>query len=282
VIEKVYCLVDNTIMNSIAFAAIMPHPPIILPEIGKEQLKKAEKTKAALEALAARIKAEKLDTLIVITPHGETGQAGVPVYTAHVFEGNFGAFGYPKISFSLKGNPKLALSLVKKAQDKGAGVFSTSETLLDHGVLVPLYYPIKAGFKGNIVPIGIAFQKLSSLFNFGKVLGEAISASETLPGGSGKVGIIASSDMSHRLTKDSPSGYHPSGKTFDDKLVSLVSANDVKGILNFDEDLAEEAGQDALWSIAILLGALDGTGKKANVLSYEGPYGVGYLVADFQ
>ena len=80
---------------------------------------------------------------------------------------------------------------------------------------------------------------------------------------------------------DAPSGYSPKGKEFDDKLVELVRNYDVEGILKFDPELAEAAGQDALWSIAIMLGALDGKKVKPEVLSYEGPFGVGYMIASF-
>ncbi len=263
-------------MNNFVFAAILPHPPILLPEIGKEELKKAVNTQKAFQTIAARIKEDKVDTIIIITPHGEVGQVGVPVYTSHVFEGNFVSFGFPKLGFSLKGNTKLALAIVKAAQENNLGVFSCPETLMDHGLMVPLYYPVKAGFKGQIIPMGIAFRSLPELFNFGKVIGEVVGKSE------GRIGIIASADMSHRLTPSAPNGYSPKGPEFDEKLVKLVTANDVKGILNFDQVLAEEAAQDSLWSIAMLLGALDGSGKKASVLSYEGPFGVGYMVAEFR
>ena len=96
-----------------------------------------------------------------------------------------------------------------------------------------------------------------------------------------KIAIIASADMSHCLTKNAPGGFNPRGAEFDKKLVSLVKNNDVAGILNFPNDLAEAAGQDALWSIAIMLGALDETDLKPEVLSYEGPFGVGYMVTTY-
>ena len=106
-----------------------------------------------------------------------------------------------------------------------------------------------------------------------------------IPGGAAKSGwtsyspLATVADMSHRLTEDAPAGYSPQGKVFDEKLVGLVKNYDVEGIMNFDPDLAEEAGQDALWSIAILLGALEGKKVKPEVLSYEGPFGVGYMIA---
>lgn len=254
---------------SIVFGAIMPHPPILVPPIGKERLKEAEKSKSALEEIARRIEDKEFETIVVITPHGDVGQASVPVYTGHVFEGNFGAFGLPKPSFVFKGDPQLGLAVVKDSYLATA----SPETILDHGVLVPLYYPTMLGIKKLVLPIAVAFMPLSKLFEFGQAL------SKTIDRLGRKVLLIASADMSHRLTQDSPNGYSPRGKEFDEKLVELVKNYDVNGILKFDPDLAEDAGQDALWSIAILLGALDGKKVKPEVLSYEGPFGVGYMIA---
>jgi AmmeMemoRadiSam system protein B len=256
---------------SIVFGAIMPHPPILVPQIGGDRLKEAEKSKKALEEISRRIKGKDFDTIVLITPHGEVGQASVPVYTGHVFEGNFAMFGMSKPAFSFKGDPQLGLAIVKDTHLATA----CPETMLDHGALVPLYYPQAAGVKKPLLPMAVAFLPLSKLFEFGKAL---VKTADRL---GRKICFIASADMSHRLTPDAPAGYSPRGKEFDQKLVELVRNYDVNGILNFNEDLAEEAGQDSLWSIAVLLGALDGKKVKHEVLSYEGPFGVGYMVAAF-
>ncbi len=254
---------------SIILGAIMPHPPILVAPIGKDRLKEAEKSKNALEELAKKIKGLDLDTIVVITPHGDVGQASVPVYTGHVFEGNFAQFGMPKPSFVYKGDPQLGLAVVKDSHLATA----CPETILDHGALVPLYYPTMLGVKKAVLPIAVAFMPLSKLFEFGKSLAKTIDRLGR------KVLLVASADMSHRLTHEGPGGFSPRGKEFDEQLVELVKNYDVNGLLKFDPDLAEEAGQDALWSIAILLGALDGKKVRPQVLSYEGPFGVGYMVA---
>lgn len=259
-------------MGEIVFGAIMPHPPILIPEIGKNRLREAARSKKALETISRRIKSKDFDTLLIITPHGEVGRASVPVYTSHVFEGSLSMFGMGKPIFNFKGDPELGLAIVKESELAS----SCPETLLDHGALVPLYFPQAAGVKNPILPMGIGFMPLPKLFEFGK------SLAKTIAGMDRKVAIIASADMSHRLTPDAPAGYSPRGKEFDEKLVKLIEAYDVRGILGFDERLAEEAGQDALWSISILLGALDGMKIKQEVLSYEGPFGVGYMVAAFE
>ena len=254
---------------SIVLGAILPHPPILVPSIGKDRLQEAEKSKNAFAAITGRFYAMEFYTIVVITPHGDVGQASVPVYTGHIFEGDFGAFGQPKPSFVYKGDPQLGLAVVKDSPLATA----CPETVLDHGVLVPLYYPAQAGLKKPVLPIAVAFLPLSKLYEFGQSLARTIDRLGR------KVLLIASADMSHRLTDDSPNGFSPRGQEFDDQLVELVKNYDVNGILKFDPDLAEDAGQDALWSIAILLGALDGKKVKPEVLSYEGPFGVGYMVA---
>ncbi|MBI5078987.1 AmmeMemoRadiSam system protein B [Candidatus Saganbacteria bacterium] len=254
---------------SIVFAGILPHPPILIPEIGRENLKEAERSKKALEIISRRMLSRNFDTLVIITPHGAVGQASVPVYTAPVFEGNFSSFGMARPVFNFKGDSELGMAVVKD------NLLATAcpETLLDHGVLVPLYYPQAAGLKKPILPVAIAFMSLPKLYAFGKSLVKTAGRLNR------KILLIASADMSHRLTEDAPAGYSPRGREFDEKLVELVKAYDVEGILKFDEKLADEAGQDALWSIAIMLGALDGKKVKPEVLSYEGPFGVGYMVA---
>lgn len=257
---------------SIVYGAILPHPPILIPQIGRDRIKAAEKSQRALTEISRRMVEHNFDTVVVITPHGAVGQASVPVYTGHVFEGSFAQFGLDKPLFTFKGDPEFGLAIVKDSPLASA----CPETLLDHGVLVPLFYPQAAGIKKPILPIAIGFLPLSRLFTFGQ------SLARTADRLGRKVLLIASADMSHRLTPDAPNGYSPRGKEFDEKLVELVRNYDVPGILKFDPDLAEAAAQDALWSIAILLGALDGKKVKQEVLSYEGPFGVGYMIAGFE
>jgi len=254
------------------FGAILPHPPLLVPEIGRDQLKMVESTIKSVSEVFRRLKKHDFDTLVVVTPHGNVGQASVPVYTGHVFEGDFAMFGAKKPIFSFKGDPKLGLAVIK---DCGLAA-NCPETLLDHGALVPLYFYQVEKIKKPILPVAIGFMSLKKLYDFG------MSLAKTAARLGRKIAVIGSADMSHRLTQDAPSGYNPKGKEFDEKLVGLVKAYDVQGILNFDRALAEEAGQDALWSIAILLGALDGVAVKQEVLSYEGPFGVGYMVASFE
>jgi aromatic ring-opening dioxygenase LigB subunit len=95
---------------------------------------------------------------------------------------------------------------------------------------------------------------------------------------------IASGDMSHRLKEDGPYGLHPSGPKFDQGFIELLKKKDVQGTLNLPEQFIEEAGECGLRSFCMLLGALEESKVKwdPDILSYEGPFGVGYLVANLK
>jgi AmmeMemoRadiSam system protein B len=255
-------------MPPVVFGAVFPHPPILVPQVAGGRLKEVSKSRKSIE--------KDIDTIVVITPHGEVGQAAVPIYTSHVFEGHFGFFGAGKPVYKFKGDPELGNAIVKEALGTKVGVAPIADSFLDHGALVPLHYIHEAGVRKPILPIAVAIVKLDELYEFGKLLTQA---AEKL---GRKIAVIASADMSHRLSADSPGGFDGSGAKFDEKLVELVRNYDVNGILKFDPALAERAGQDSLWSISMLLGALDGASVQQEVLSYEGPLGVGYMIACFK
>jgi aromatic ring-opening dioxygenase LigB subunit len=243
---------------------ISPHPPMLVPAVGGQRIKDVENTTRSLETVSKKLRKLDPDVIIFITPHGEVSLTTVHVYSGHVFEGDFSNFGVAKHPYSGKGDTELAHKIIKEASSQGCMVAEIQESILDHGILVPFHFINAAGFKKQIVPVAVSLAPLRDLFAFGKAVRDAVKKSDKT------VAIVASADMSHK-----------SNKKFDDKLVELVKNNDVEGILNFDPALAEEAGQDALWSIAILLGAVDGLGFKSKVLSYEGPFGVGYMVAEY-
>ncbi|MFH0864306.1 MAG: AmmeMemoRadiSam system protein B [Candidatus Gottesmanbacteria bacterium] len=99
-----------------------------------------------------------------------------------------------------------------------------------------------------------------------------------------RVAWIASGDMSHVLKEDGPYGFHPSGPKFDREFIERLKKKDIQGILNMDQKLIEKAGVCGLWSFCMLLGALEEshTNWQPEILSYEGPFGVGYLVANIK
>ena len=152
--------------------------------------------------------------------------------------------------------------------------------LLCHSGLDPESINIDSRFLGNdipkILPIAYSFQDKGLLFAFGEIIAEVCQKSKK------KVAIIASGDLSHRLIQTSPAGYNTSGKEFDKLLLNYIKAKDTQGILEMDDEFIEEAGECGYRSLLILLGAIEKLDWQPKILSYEGPFGVGYGVVNFK
>ena len=89
---------------------------------------------------------------------------------------------------------------------------------------------------------------------------------------------MASGDLSHRLTPDAPAGFNPRGHHFDEQVVAAFHAGSAGDLLSIPESLLIAAGECGYRSLVVLFGVLSGRHYTTRVLSYEGPFGVGYLV----
>jgi AmmeMemoRadiSam system protein B len=259
------------------FNAICPHPPIIVPGIGSSaDLETVKKTVEAMKILGEKFAEAKPETVILISPHGPVEMNRMIINKTPFLKGDFQMFGNPA-SFEFKNDLDLIQEIENVCQGKNIPFGSVENFLLDHGALVPLSYLSKNHSNFKLIHLAFSYLDFETHFNFGKAIGEVIKKSENK-----KIAFIASGDLSHRLTLNAPAGYSPRGKEFDEKLIELIKNKNVEGILNLDQDLIEQAGECGLRSIIILLGVLDGLNYQPKILSYQGPFGVGYLVAEFQ
>ncbi|GAI04633.1 unnamed protein product, partial [marine sediment metagenome] len=172
----------------------------------------------------------------------------------------------------------------KECQKEKIPLRLTNSKELDHGVLVPLYYLAKEHPNFKVIPIAYSYLDTEAHFRFGQILHKTTDRglSSITESQDKKIAIVASGDLSHHLTSEAPAGYSPRGKEFDEKLVELLKKKDTREILKIDSGLIEEAGECGYRSIIILLGALNDLDWQPEILSYEGPFGVGYLVANFK
>lgn len=200
----------------LTFGVISPHPPVIIPEIGREKIKKVHNTVSALELAARKLGETKPDELLIISPHLEHGY-NVPLYY-------LGKFVIPDIELN--------------------------EVLVTHSSYK--YY-----------------------YDLGKKYGKDIDKSEK------RIAVIASADLSHVLKNDGPYGYHPAGPKLDEIIVKAVKEKDAERLLRIDPEFLQNGAECGLRSILFLLGIFEGRDYTSEVLSYEGPFGVGYMVAEF-
>ena len=260
----------------LSFAAITPHPPILIPAIGRENVKRIKKTAEAMEELEKKLFEAKPDTIIIISPHGLILPDAFSINLNPDYTSNLEEFGDFSTKIKFKTNTALAFRIKELMEDKNIPLMMTSDGSLDHGAVVPLYFLTKRLPKVSILPLGYSLFDLKTHFNFGDFL------KEILLNDGERIAVIASGDLSHRLSKNAPAGFSSRGKEFDEKLTELIANKNTAGILKLDEDLVKKAGECGLRSILILLGLLERINYTPEILSYEGPFGVGYLVANFK
>ncbi|MFA5047657.1 MAG: AmmeMemoRadiSam system protein B [Patescibacteria group bacterium] len=260
---------------SLVFSAIVPHPPILIPNIGKENLDKIEKTKQAMEKLEQDLYAAKPDIIVIISPHGEVNPSAFTINLNNKYEINFEEFGDFATKLEVKGDIIL-MSIDKEKISSRSAINIISETKLDHGSGIPLYYLVRHLPDVEIIPVSLSLLDNQAHLEFGKGIKELIMNTEK------RVAVVASGDLSHCLTDNAPLSFNSAGKEFDEKLIKLLENGDTQSIVNMDRQLVERAGECGLRSILILLGVLNQVYFKTEVLSYEAPFGVGYLVANLK
>ncbi|HWQ89875.1 MAG TPA: AmmeMemoRadiSam system protein A [Desulfitobacteriaceae bacterium] len=269
-------------MGKIVNGYILPHPPIIVPEVGQGREEDAAKTISAVKRAAREIAWDKPTTIILSSPHAPSFRDFVYISNLEFLSGNFRAFGCQTLELNFENNRDLFTLIIKQAELAGINAGGLSSRIkekygildmLDHGALVPLYFIKKELPKFRLVHISTPFMPLPEIYKFGKCLGEAVALTQE------NVVYVASGDLSHRLTADAPSGYHPRGLEYDQYLISKLEGTAVAELIRTDENFMEIAGECGTRSFIMMLGALDGYKLKTDVFSYEGPFGVGYLVA---
>lgn len=262
---------------SVVGAFIMPHPPILVPSVGKGEERKTQKTVEAYRRAAEEIAEWKPETLVVLSPHAVLYADYLHIAPGSKAKGDFSDFGSaePPMEFSCDTQFVAALTDQAARVRLPAGTFGDKHRPVDHGALVPLYFICKACRDFRLVRCSVSGLGALAHYRFGKCIARA---SEKL---NRRVVLIASGDLSHRLKEDGPYGYAEEGPRFDREVTDAMKSGDFMRFLTFDETFCEAAGECGLPSFQILAGVFDGIGVKPEFLSYEGPFGVGYAVCGF-
>ena len=248
-----------------------PHPPVLVPQVGRGREEEARQSAEAMTKLGRVLGEEIPSLLLVLSPHAPFA-GGITISVAESYGGDFSMFGAPTPQFSFPGAPDRGLRLAEDLSPRFPAVVSRKrKVLLDHGALVPLSF-ISAGEgrkqPGIILanPIGLS---PSAAFELGSYLAALADGEQW--------GLVASGDLSHRVTREAPAGFSPGGARFDNLVVEALRKNDPSGLLRLDAGEIEEAGECGLRSALVFLGLA----RKRNIrfLSYEAPFGVGYAVA---
>ncbi|MBV9210453.1 MAG: AmmeMemoRadiSam system protein A, partial [Acidobacteria bacterium] len=187
--------------------------------------------------------------------------------------GSFANFRAPETDFEVALDEELLSAIGDAARERGYDLISLKGYELDHGTAVPLYFLLRNGWQGRVVALGYTFLSNEDHLSFGACIREAAALSEK------PIAFVASGDLSHRLRPDAPAGYNDMAHLFDEEIVAAIQARAPERIINIDHDLRIIAGECGYRSMLVALGVAEGLPESYEVLSYEAPFGVGYLVA---
>lgn len=247
---------------------LVPHPPLLVPEVGGARISDVAETTRAMQALCREVRALEPERLILVTPHGPVRRDSMTCLGGPRLEGSLARFGCPQVRQEWPVDTDCSWALVDQARQQGVPVDVLVDQELDHALMVPLYFLRQSGVDCPLVALSIS--GLGRQAHLG--LGRAIARVAT-----GRTVLLASGDLSHRLKADGPYGFDPRGPRFDEAVVAGLEPLDADRLSSLPDDLVDGAGVCGMLPLMVLLGAMPGAAGR--VLSYEGPFGVGYAVA---
>lgn len=262
---------------AVSAAFMVPHPPIILPEIGRGEEKKIQKTIDAYQTAARKIGSLHPETIVLLSPHQVLYADYFHISPGKSASGDFAQFRAPQVQMEVRYDTEFVAQLCELTDAAGfpAGTEGERDRRLDHGTMVPLYFVNQYVKDYRLVRIGLSGLPLKQHYQ----LGQYIQETAKLLGRT--IVLIASGDLSHRLKEDGPYGYRAEGPAYDRRIMDVMGKGAFEELFEFPEDFCEKAGECGHRSFTVMAGALDRLKVEAQPLSYEGPFGVGYGVCSY-
>jgi AmmeMemoRadiSam system protein A/AmmeMemoRadiSam system protein B len=260
---------------------LMPHPPIVISAVGRDQSKIVDATAKAMDDIGRQIAELAPEVIVVISPHGPLFSDAIAIRGEKTLEGHLGSFGASEVHIKKQNALELVEALAAMAVENNIPAVVFDHTLarrfdvsgdLDHGVIVPLSFVENHYQNYKLIEITYGLLPTDELYRFGQMLTACIEKQGL------RAVIIASGDLSHKLKDSGPYRYDARGPEFDAWVIEAFRDNDLVKVVTADEAMCEGAGECGKKSLDIMIGALDGLEVRTRVLSYEGPFGVGYGV----
>lgn len=259
-------------------AVMVPHPPLIVPEVGKGEERKIQNTIDAYQKAAAWIGELGPETVVLLSPHQTMYADYFHISPGKGARGDFGQFGAGQVKLETVYDTEFVRKLCKLLDEERfpAGTDGEREKRLDHGTMAPLYFINQYWKEYQLVRIGLSGLPLVEHYR----LGQHIAKTAELLGR--RTVLVGSGDLSHRLKEDGPYGFREEGPAYDRRIMDVMGRAAFGELLDFPEDFCEKAGECGHRSFTIMAGALDEREVTANRLSYEGPFGVGYGICMYE
>ena len=262
---------------SVIAAYMVPHPPMIVPEVGRGSERQVEATRAAYMRVAEDIAAMEPETVIISSPHATMYADYFHISPGREAEGSFAQFRAAQVRFREAYDTELVETVrqIACAEDFPAGTQGQRDASLDHGTMVPLYFIRQVYTDFRLVRIGLSGLPLEDHYRLGQIVREA--AAET----GRRIVWVASGDLSHKLQEYGPYGFTPEGPEYDKRIMDTCSRGAFSELFDFSESFCERAAECGHRSFTMMAGALDGMSVEAQALSHEDVTGVGYGICVF-
>lgn len=263
---------------AIVGAYIVPHPPLIVHEVGRGNEKQIETTRKAYGDISQEIAEIAPQTIVVSSPHASVCKNYFHISPGKIVRGNFLQFKAPQVHFEEKYDEELVNTIenIAKSENFPAGTLHQESQDLDHGTMVPLYFIRQFYSDFKLVRIGLSGLPLEDHYRMGQIVKRAVEKIGR------KVVYVASGDLSHKLKSYGPYGFAPEGPQYDAHIMDICSRASFGELLDFDKDFCEQAAECGHRSFVIMAGALDGMCVEAKVFSHEDVTGVGYGICTFK
>jgi AmmeMemoRadiSam system protein B len=260
--------------DALVFAGIAPHPPLLVPEVGGDRIERVKDSQQAMRDFARRLLDTHPETVVVISPHSPLDPHTFTARASNELHGDFGDFRAPQVRLAFANDLEL-LNAVERSASATDVTFArlARDYPLDHGALVPLYYLHEAGWRGPVAVFGFTMQDNHRHLAFGRAIAQAAASINR------RIALVASGELSHRLIVGGPYKFEPTAHMFDEQIVDAIATGSADQVIDVDEDLRNRAGECGYRSILVALGGVDENLRDHQMLSYEGPFGVGYMVA---
>ncbi|HEX8164042.1 MAG TPA: AmmeMemoRadiSam system protein A [Pyrinomonadaceae bacterium] len=259
--------------GSLVYVGVAPHPPIMVPEVGRDAAREVAGSIDAMRVLTERVVESGAETIVIVSPHAPLEARAFVAYRDAELRGGFAPFRAPHATVSAPLDAELLCAIGRAAGEDGFEIAPLEGYELDHGTAVPLYFLLRNGWRGSLVALGYSFLPDEDHLRFGASLRRAVDAAGR------RVAFVASGDLSHRLTRDAPAGYQADAHLFDEQVVASLRACEPQRIAEIDQSLRRLAGECGYRSMLVAVGAARGLRADCEVLHYEAPFGVGYMVA---
>ena len=261
----------------IVLGAVLPHPPILLPEIADGRQRDVRATLDAYDLVGRRLLELHIGRVLMISTHGIVTLRRFHVLNARL-SGNLSRFRAPQIRFERDPDPDLVKSIMNAA-DKHDLPLTATKTWeeSDHSLGVPLRLLADA-VPSKIAVVSISFRPPEDHYRLGQAIGAALCSSSLAE----PTAILASGDAVHTLTEESAYKRHPRAQEVQSEFEAALTDWDPDRLCVIDESLRREVDESVISPTLILMGALNARADVTvhpRILASEHPWGVGYVTA---